>query len=228
MTPMDPGLRVLPMGDAALLIETSDPEHVLALHGALHDSPAPGQLDAIPGARTVLVRVRPGTDLAAVAGHLRRLRPEPVDESAGQHIVIDVRYDGADLAEVGELTGLGSAGVVAAHTASQWRVAFTGFAPGFGYLTGGDTRLRVPRRATSRTEVPVGSVGLAGEFSGVYPRNSPGGWQLIGRTAAPLWDSRRDPPALLTPGTTVRFRDIGGSPGIGGSLDLGGSPSLGG
>lgn len=197
------------MGDAALLVETADAEHVLAWHAALRRSPAPGQLDAVPGARTVLVRVHPGTDLAAVARHLRGLRPEPVGENTGRHVIIDVVYDGVDLVEVGALTGLGASGVIAAHTSSHWRVAFTGFAPGFGYLIGGDPRLQVPRRATSRTEVPTGSVGLAGEFSGVYPRTSPGGWQLIGRTGAALWDTNREPPALLTPGTLVRFRDTG-------------------
>ena len=90
--------------------------------------------------------------------------------------------------------------VVAAHTAAPLRVGFGGFAPGFAYLVGGDERLHVPRRAEPRTKVPAGSVGLAGEFSGVYPRESPGGWQLIGRTDAVLWDVDRDPPALLIPG----------------------------
>jgi biotin-dependent carboxylase-like uncharacterized protein len=120
--------------------------------------------------------------------------------------VLDVVYDGPDLDEVGRLTGLGAAGVVAAHTGTPWRVAFCGFAPGFGYLAGGDPRLRVPRRESPRAEVPSGAVGLAGEYSGVYPRRSPGGWQLIGRTAAGLWDLRHDSPALLRPGMTVRFR----------------------
>lgn len=118
-------------------------------------------------------------------------------------------YDGADLVEVGELTGLGAGGVVAAHTEALWTVAFGGFAPGFGYLvTDSTSSLTVPRRRTSRPRIPAGAVGLAGEFSGVYPRTSPGGWQLIGRTAADLWRLDRDPPALLGPGTTVRFRPV--------------------
>ncbi|WP_377323398.1 allophanate hydrolase subunit 1 [Pimelobacter simplex] len=116
-----------------------------------------------------------------------------------------VVYDGPDLAEVAGQTGLSEAEVVAAHTATPWRVAFGGFAPGFAYLVGGDPRLRVPRRAEPRTTVPAGSVGLAGEFSGVYPRASPGGWQLIGRTDVVLWDLDREPPALLAAGATVRF-----------------------
>jgi KipI family sensor histidine kinase inhibitor len=125
-------------------------------------------------------------------------------ESAGT-VEIPVCYDGEDLAEVGELTGLGADGVVEAHTGQTWTVAFAGFAPGFGYLVGEDDRLHVPRRTTPRTKVPAGAVGLAGEFSGVYPRESPGGWQLIGSTRLPMWDLDRDPPALLQPGLRVRF-----------------------
>ena len=98
--------------------------------------------------------------------------------------------------------------MVAAHTGTPWRVGFGGFAPGFAYLVGGDSRLEVPRRAEPRTKVPVGSVGLAGEFSGVYPRESPGGWQLIGRTSAELWDIDRESPALLMPGMWVQFRAV--------------------
>ncbi|MET0315460.1 MAG: allophanate hydrolase subunit 1, partial [Rhodococcus fascians] len=120
-------------------------------------------------------------------------------------VVVAVTYDGEDLSDVAEATGLTVAEVVRAHTEQTWTVAFGGFAPGFGYLVGQDDRLTVPRRTTPRTTVPAGSVGLAGEFSGVYPRSSPGGWQLIGRTDAVLWDVERDPPALLRPGVTVRF-----------------------
>jgi KipI family sensor histidine kinase inhibitor len=119
--------------------------------------------------------------------------------------VLRVRYDGPDLAEAGRLTGLGADGLVEAHRAARWRVAFTGFAPGFGYLVGGDDRLRVPRRDRPRTRVPAGSVGLGGAYCGIYPRDSPGGWQLIGRTDTAVWDADRDPPALLVPGAYVRF-----------------------
>ena len=118
-----------------------------------------------------------------------------------------MHYDGPDLDDVAALTGLSRSEVVAAHTGRPWRVAFGGFAPGFAYLVGGDPRLRVPRRDRPRPSVPAGSVGLAGEFSGVYPRSSPGGWQLVGTTSAVLFDVDRDPPALLGPGTTVRFVD---------------------
>jgi KipI family sensor histidine kinase inhibitor len=98
--------------------------------------------------------------------------------------------------------------VVARHTGSEWTVAFAGFAPGFGYLTGGDPRLEVPRRETPRTRIPAGSVGLAGRFAGVYPHDSPGGWQLIGSTTLRVWDLDRDPPALLAPGVRVRFEEV--------------------
>jgi len=130
-------------------------------------------------------------------------------------IEIDVVYDGADLDEVARLTGMTPDQVVAAHTGTLWQVGFGGFAPGFAYLVGGDERLNVPRQSEPRTRVPAGSVALAGEFSGVYPRESPGGWQLIGRVSdnsadsRPLWDVDRDPPALLTPGMWVQFRAVG-------------------
>ena len=101
---------------------------------------------------------------------------------------------------------MGAADVVAAHTGTTWQVGFAGFAPGFAYLVGGDSRLAVPRRREPRPRVPAGSVALAGEFSGIYPRESPGGWQLIGRTEVVLWDISRPQPALLIPGMSVRFR----------------------
>jgi KipI family sensor histidine kinase inhibitor len=137
----------------------------------------------------------------------------PTDGRADMEIdiQIDVVYDGADLDEVARLTGLTTEQVVAAHTATPWRVGFGGFAPGFAYLIGGDGRLEVPRQSEPRTRVPAGSVALAGEFSAVYPRESPGGWQLIGHTSkdtAELWDVDRDPPALLRPGMWVQFRDV--------------------
>ena len=115
-------------------------------------------------------------------------------------------FDGADLADVAELTGRSVAALVEALTAAELTVAFGGFAPGFGYLSGLPDDLHVPRRATPRTRVPAGSVALAGPFAGVYPQASPGGWQLVGRTDAVLFDVDRDPPALLVPGTSVRFR----------------------
>lgn len=210
-------MRFLPYGDRGLLLELTDTAQVVACADVLQADPRVGELvaDIVPGARTVLLVARPGVALdrltvvvpdEAVLGapgsrQIRQVRSAPEAE-----VVIPVTYDGPDLAEVASLTGLGEDGVVAAHTGTSWRVAFGGFAPGFAYLVGGDARLEVPRRDAPRTSVPAGSVGLAGEFSGVYPRPSPGGWQLIGRTDAVLWDLDRDPPALLSAGATVRFR----------------------
>lgn len=207
-------MRLRPCGDAALLAELDDLAGVLGLTRAIHAEQAAGGLagviDVVPAARTVLLRCQPGPGtVAAVAARLPHL---PVLSSAareGPVTEVWVAYDGPDLAEVARLTGLGEEQVVHSHTAATWTVAFTGFAPGFGYLTGGDPRLQVPRRPEPRARVPAGSVGLAGEFTGVYPRESPGGWRLIGRTDAVLWDSQRDPPALLTPGARVRFRATG-------------------
>jgi KipI family sensor histidine kinase inhibitor len=120
-------------------------------------------------------------------------------------VEIPVTYDGADLAEVAELTGLTPAEVAARHAAAEYTVAFCGFSPGFGYLTGGDPALDVPRLATPRTKVPAGSVAIAEAFTGVYPRELPGGWRILGTTTAVLWDLDRDPPGLFVPGTRVRF-----------------------
>ncbi|MEU9843578.1 allophanate hydrolase subunit 1 [Actinomadura sp. NPDC048032] len=197
-------MRILPSGDAALLVELPDLPEMLGLYAALAASPPPGVADLVPAARTLTLLLRPAADPAAVAAAVRAARPGTAGGDAGE-AEIPVVYDGADLAEVARLTGLAPDEVVAAHTGTPWRVAFTGFAPGFGYLEGGDPRLDVPRRATPRVRVPAGAVGLAGRFSGVYPVESPGGWQLIGRTEAVLWDLERDPPALLRPGTRVRF-----------------------
>lgn len=200
-------MKLLPCGDTGLLVEVDGLPEVLALADAVRAAPPAGLLDLVPAARTVLLHVEPGTDLAAVRRAVLDLHVEPgAAPPDGDVVEIEVVYDGPDLDEVGHLTGLGAAGVVAAHTGTPWRVAFGGFAPGFAYLVGGDPRLEVARRSESRTSVPAGSVGLAGEFSGIYPRSSPGGWQLIGRTDAELWNLDRG--ALLLPGSSVRFREL--------------------
>jgi KipI family sensor histidine kinase inhibitor len=203
-------------GDQALLLDFDSTAEVLAWCDALRDADLLGVLDIVPASRTVLLKLAGPRYQAATRARLDKLRVKQASVDAGTaptdlraDVTIDVVYDGADLDEVARLTGLSPDEVVAAHTAAPMRVGFGGFAPGFGYLVGGDERLHVPRRAEPRTRVPVGSVGLAGEFSGVYPRESPGGWQLIGHTDAVLWDVERDPPALLTPGLWVQFRAIG-------------------
>lgn len=165
-------------------------------------------VDILPAARTVLVSVDDAAALPLLRHELDELAESVVARAGEQteHVVtVPVVYDGPDLDQVAELTGLSVQEVIQAHTGRQWRVAFGGFAPGFPYLVGGDERLEVPRRDEPRTKVAAGSVGLAGTFSGIYPRSSPGGWQLIGHTEEVLWDEHRDPPALLHPGWGVRF-----------------------
>jgi KipI family sensor histidine kinase inhibitor len=198
-------------GDRALLLELGSTRRVVAWTDAVHAAGLAGVADLVPAAETLLVVADEHADVAAVRRGLSDLRVEDSDGSPqeGQVVEIPVTYDGPDLGDVAELTGLSEQEVVEAHTGGTWRVAFGGFAPGFGYLVGGDPRLEVPRRDSSRTAVPAGAVGLAGEFTGVYPRESPGGWQLIGTTTAPMWDLDRDPPALLVPGARVRFTVAG-------------------
>ena len=199
-------------GDRALLIDCDSTAEVVALGTALRHEGLPGVVDIVPGARTVLVTVAEADALASVRSRLTGYPippPAPPPPPGTADIVIDVVYDGPDLTEVAELLDMDAQEVVAAHTGRPWRVGFGGFAPGFAYLVDGDPRLVVPRRAEPRTRVPAGSVALAGEFSGVYPRASPGGWQLIGRTDAVLWDIDREQPALVTPGMWVRFRRAG-------------------
>ncbi|KUI05066.1 allophanate hydrolase [Mycolicibacterium acapulense] len=202
-------------GDRALLLEFDTTAEVLAWSEAIRRADLPGVLDIVPAARTVLVKLAEPRYQAPTRQRLGGLRidadpeAELIPPAGGRaDLTIDVVYDGPDLDEVARLTGLTPDDVVAAHTGSMWRVAFGGFAPGFAYLVGGDRRLEVPRRSEPRTKVPAGAVGLAGEFSGIYPRESPGGWQLIGRTSAVLWDINRDSPALLTSGMWVQFRAV--------------------
>jgi KipI family sensor histidine kinase inhibitor len=184
-----------------VLLETDE---VLGWYVALTDRPLPGQVDLVPAAETLLVRFESTVDLSALSDR----SPAPVDAVPGDPVTIPVRYDGADLAEVARLTSLAAEDVVAVHSGAEYVVGFTGFAPGFGYLTGLDERLHLPRRDSPRTRVPAGAVAVAGEYTGVYPRPSPGGWHLLGTTSVPLWDSTREPPALLLPGTRVRFAAV--------------------
>ncbi len=205
------GNAVLDYGDQALMVQCGSTAEVLAWAATLRDAALPGVVDIVPAARTVLVKLDGPCHQGIGRRRLHGLRvtadeAAPTDRRAD--VVIDVVYDGPDLAQVAGHTGLTTAQVIDAHTATPWRVGFSGFAPGFAYLVDGDPRLRVPRRSEPRTSVPAGSVGLAGEFSAVYPRQSPGGWQLIGRTDAVLWDLERPSPALLTQGMWVRFRAV--------------------
>lgn len=198
-------MKLLPYGDAAVLVEPDNPSSVLGMSAAVAEDA--DVIEVVPAARTFLVRTTPEA-LGRVRARLPGLeppsggaRPDGVDP-----VVLDVRYDGADLAATAGELGLDSDGLVRRHSAGHYVVAFCGFAPGFAYLSGLEPALHVDRLPEPRIRVPAGSVGIAGEFTGVYPRVSPGGWRLLGTTDARLWDVRRTPPALLVPGTAVRFR----------------------
>jgi len=201
-------VRVLPSGAAGLLLECDDLDEVLALYGVLEADPPEGVLDVVPAARTVLLVLDPQvTSPDRVRALVEHLEPGDGPAAADDEPVVEVPvvYDGEDLGDVADFLGCGTDEVVRRHTSGLWTVAFCGFAPGFGYLTADEGDWRMPRRDNPRTRVPPGSVALAGEFSAVYPRETPGGWQLIGRTDLTVFDLDRDPPALLTPETRVRF-----------------------
>ena len=196
-------MKVLPYGDRAVLVELPA-EQVIGLHTAL--VALDRFIAVVPAAATVLVEFDPRRDdRAAVEAVIRACVPAAGTEGDGELVEIAVRYDGPDLAEVADESGLSQDEVVRRHLDGDYTVQFCGFSPGFGYLTGLDARLRVPRRSSPRTVVPAGSVALADTYTGIYPRASPGGWRLIGQTDAVLFDLDRDSPALLRPGVRVRF-----------------------
>ncbi|MBF9129356.1 allophanate hydrolase subunit 1 [Plantactinospora sp. S1510] len=203
-------MRIIPVGLRALLVEVPEPAYAHALVAELdrrrERGELPGVEDVVPGERTVLVDGL--DDPAGLAAQLATWRPTSARLPDGPLVEVPVRYDGADLAEVARRWQVREEDVGRIHSAPEYRVAFCGFAPGFGYLTGLPERYHLPRRAVPRTRVPAGSVALAGGYAGIYPRDSPGGWQLLGRTDLVLFDPGRNPVALLTPGTRVRFRDV--------------------
>lgn len=200
------GIR--PAGDRAILVELSSLDAVLSLQAQLIAHPQPGQIDVIAAASTVLITADSPQAVHSLAAHVRGLDLEAPADTESALVTIDVVYDGEDLDEVASLTGLGREGVVAAHSGQLWTAAFAGFAPGFAYLTGENPSLEVPRRRSPRTAVPAGAVALGGAYSAVYPRQSPGGWQLIGWTKAAMWDLDRENPALIRPGDAVRFKAV--------------------
>ncbi|PSL55032.1 KipI family sensor histidine kinase inhibitor [Saccharothrix carnea] len=200
-------MRLRRCGDDAVLVEVDSLGEVEAVRAAVAAANLPNLVELVPAARTVLVAAGPGT-VSEVRRVLAGADLTHQPEAVGDEVVIGVRYDGPDLDLVAETAGLTTAEVVDLHTGADYRVAFCGFAPGFAYLTGLPEPLRQPRLDSPRTKVPAGSVGVAGEFTAAYPRATPGGWRLIGRTDAPLFDPRRPTPALLTPGDRVRFEAV--------------------
>lgn len=206
-------MRFLPVNTDAFLIELDDLDQTLAMLASLTAQPIEGIETLVPAARTLLVSYRPSAQsFAGLVDAIAGRTIGATTREGGTRIDIPVRYDGEDLAEVAQILGITTEEVVRRHTGSDYVVAFTGFAPGFAYLTGGHPSLNVPRRASPRTRIPAGSVGLAGTFSGVYPQASPGGWQIIGTTPIAMWDIGRDTPALLQPGYRVRFVDAASLP----------------
>ncbi|MGW2254150.1 5-oxoprolinase subunit B family protein [Kitasatospora sp. NPDC001660] len=200
------------VGENALLVELARPSAVAGLYGWLRERQAEGALGAVeeivPAARTVLLDGV--ADINALAALLGTARPVAADATGGPLLKVPTVYDGADLREVAALWGVSEEAAVRIHAGPEYVVAFCGFSPGFGYLTGLPEQYEVPRRATPRSTVPAGSVALAGPYTGVYPSPSPGGWQLLGRTALALWDAEREPAALLAPGVRVRFTAVRG------------------
>ncbi len=198
--------RILPFGATAVLVEVADTSEVVRLIRRLGDPPE-GVTDIVPAARTILVQIDPRrTSLSTVTAWVMGTDHSADAKTPPPSLVLDVSYIGEDLSALAGFFGVTDEEVVARHVSASWEVAFTGFAPGFGYLLSEDWPFDVPRLATPRTRVPAGAVGLAGAYTGCYPRATPGGWQLIGHTDAVLFDVARERPALLSPGANVRFR----------------------
>lgn len=197
-------MRVLPMGPTAVLLDELGAPPA-SVGEAVRRLRLDGVVDIVPAAETVLITVDRPEDVSTVLDALPVVEHEEPDERRATPVEIPVVYDGEDLAEVAARTGLSIADVIERHAGAGFSVAFCGFAPGFAYLDGLPPELHLARRATPRTRVPAGSVAIAAGFSAVYPTASPGGWHLIGRTDAVLFDVHADPPARLTPGVPVRF-----------------------
>ena len=161
--------------------------------------------DVVPGARTVLVELRPGAEPSDALARAMNAHPRAVEASVGSMHEVRVTYEGADLQDVAQLTGLSEDEVVSLHSSADYTVAFIGFQPGFPYLLGLPEQLSCPRLDTPRTKVPRGAVAIGGSYAGIYPAETPGGWRLIGTTDLTLFDPMREQPSLLAPGDRVRF-----------------------
>ncbi len=191
-----------PYGPTAWLVD--DVAAPAAWADALQALEVPGVEEIVPAETSVVVRCRRPRH-EAIGLVLDIVVPADVLVEREPPLTIDVVYDGPDIADLANSAHVSVDDVVRLHATGIYEVAFCGFSPGFGYLSGIDRRLHVPRRDTPRASVPAGSVGIAAGYTCVYPSASPGGWYLIGHTTTALWDVERDPPALLRPGRAVRF-----------------------
>lgn len=208
-------MRIEPLGDRAVQVVLGDApdeptrRRIMAASRRVREAGLPGVIECVPGFTSLTIHFDP-LQLPPSADRLDDLL-SGLDESAGDDgrlVEIPVCYGaefGPDLESVASLHGLAADEVVALHAAGDYRVHLVGFVPGFPYLGGLEARLATPRRESPRTAVPAGSVGIGGAQTGIYPVESPGGWQLIGRTPLRLFDAHRDPPALLRAGDRIRF-----------------------
>lgn len=201
-------MRILDYGERALLLEV-EPERVSDYLDTLLELDLPDIVSVVPAAQTLLVEVRSATAVGPLRYQLEGIEPSSAGQRDLPEVQLDITYDGPDLSWVAEQTGLTIDEVIEAHSGSTYRVQFCGFSPGFGYLSGLDERLHLPRRQSPRTSVPAGSVSIANAYSAVYTATTPGGWHLLGRTETKLFDAalfdRGESPAVFQPGVIVRF-----------------------
>ena len=231
-------MEIIPLGDSALIVRVRDrfddaPERTLdttlRAFEQLQSAAIPGVIELAPAYTSVSVFFDPiaiakafetpgdpsdrfveRIRAAVVAGVGRGKRRRPVRPHA-RLFEIPVCYDpefALDINDVARHANIPPSEVIRLHSATEYRVACIGFVPGFPFLAGLPKKLSTPRRAVPRKEIPPGSVGIGGAQTGIYPRRSPGGWNLIGRTPLRLFDSEKNPPALLRAGERVRFREI--------------------
>lgn len=203
---MNPEIRL--MGTRSILIDLPDTKTVMKWHAHLSAHPLDGQIEVIAAANTLLFKADTRRALDAAFNTLRSLQPPEVREQENKTVEIDVVYSGEDLEEAANLYGMSPQALIDFHTSEEWTAAFGGFAPGFVYCTSATQSWDTPRKDSPRTQVPVGSIALAGPYSAVYPIDSPGGWQLIGTTPTSVWDETQNPPNLIHPGDTVRYRAV--------------------
>ena len=207
---MSQRLTLYSAGPHALLVEFEDIHQVRNYYAEaqrrLSEHRLPAGIELVPAASTLLFDGI--DDLTALARDLRTWRPLPVSVQESRQLTLPTIYDGPDLPEVAALWDMSVSEVILMHTGLVHEVAFIGFAPGFAYISGIPATLRVPRRSRPRPRVAAGSVALADQFTGVYPRESPGGWQLIGRTTVPMWNPNSEPASYFMPGDQVRFVPI--------------------